>query len=107
MRGIGRRDRQYNQEDDSASGELGDDVDVDNEHLAREREEYAQLLSNKVPYRRMSRCWEYMELAVRFRELLAQDLSAAGQAPFLWDLAGVGEWPRELFRVDCRRDAPT
>lgn len=31
-----------------------------------------------------------MELAVHFRELLAQDLNAAGHEPFLWDFAGRG-----------------
>ncbi|KAI6082659.1 hypothetical protein F4821DRAFT_263696 [Hypoxylon rubiginosum] len=49
---------------------------------------------------------ECVELAMRFRESLAQNLNAAGQTPFLWDFAGVGKWPRELFRLDCRRGAP-
>ncbi|KAI6089561.1 hypothetical protein F4821DRAFT_57736 [Hypoxylon rubiginosum] len=48
---------------------------------------------------------ECVELAMRFRDSLAQNLDAAGQ-PFLWDFANVGEWPRELFRLDCRRGPP-
>ncbi|KAI6093854.1 hypothetical protein F4821DRAFT_221594 [Hypoxylon rubiginosum] len=49
VEGVDRRDQQHNQ-DDGASGELGDGVGVgvDNERLAREREEYAQLLSNRL-----------------------------------------------------------
>ncbi|KAI1765895.1 hypothetical protein GGR53DRAFT_464837 [Hypoxylon sp. FL1150] len=42
-----------------------------------------------------------LQLIAHYRHVLHQHLGVAGRVPFLGDLAGAGEWPRELFRIEC------